>query len=584
MKKIGFLVVFMSCVCDCFAQKHDYVWLLGYSSNPNDLNFGGTVIDFNFSPYDIYYEYREMNFDVANTSACDTAGNLLFYTNGIYIANHLGEPMTNGIGLNHGTYPLATPDWGLIMRQGVMVLPKPESTNYYYLFHTPKDQGGGGVPTHSSKIYYSVIDMEQDNGKGAVVEKNIEILQDILQEGRITATKHANGRDWWILTKRRNSGRFYKILLDENRIQVKDVQEFENISDYSGIGQSIFSPDGSRYVASTIRGNVGDDCYIDIYDFDRCTGELFNPVQITYADSAWSGGVAISPNSRFLYVSSFRYVYQYDLWASDIEASKDTVAAWDGFFVPPVFATTFFLAQLAPDGKIYISANNSVPYLHVINNPDLPGDSCDVCQHCIELPTWNAFSMPNFPNYRLHHLEGSPCDTLRQPPTAAWSYEAHDPELAFQDSSYHDIRSWHWDFGDGVTDTVPHPVHTYGTEGVYHVCLAVSNPRGADTLCREIQVIVNGVDEAEGGILANISPNPVTNGVALLKLEALVKLENPQVILRDALGREMLRDPLRVVDGNVQQELKIGHLAAGVYFCSVEDSGVVVWQGKVIKQ
>ena len=57
--------------------------------------------------------------------------------------------------------------------------------------------------------------------------------------------------------------------------------------------------------------------------------------------------------------------------------------------------------QLGPDGKIYISANNSIPNLHVINNPDLPGDSCDVCQHCIELPTFNAFSMPNFPNYRL---------------------------------------------------------------------------------------------------------------------------------------------------------------------------------------
>jgi len=97
-------------------------------------------------------------------------------------------------------------------------------------------------------------------------------------------------------------------------------------------------------------------------------------------------------------------------------------------------------------------------------------------------------------------------------------------------------------------------------------------------------VIVNGVDEAESGILVSISPNPVTNGVALLKLEALVKLENPQVILRDALGREVLREPLRVVAGKVQQELKIGLMAAGVYFCSVEEAGVAVWQGKVVKQ
>jgi len=157
-------------------------------------------------------------------------------------------------------------------------------------------------------------------------------------------------------------------------------------------------------------------------------------------------------------------------------------------------------------------------------------------------------------------------------------------ELAFQDASFHDIRSWHWDFGDGVMDTVPHPVHTYAAEGVYQFCLAVSNPREVDTLCREVQVIVNGVDEAESGISANISPNPVTNGIAFLKLEALVKLDNPQVILQDALGREVLHEPLRVVAGKVQQELKIGHLAAGVYFCVIESEDVVVWQGKVVKQ
>ena len=33
-------------------------------------------------------------------------------------------------------------------------------------------------------------------------------------------------------------------------------------------------------------------------------------------------------------------------------------------------------------------------------------------QQGIPLPTPNAFSLPNFPNYRLGPLEGSPCDTL----------------------------------------------------------------------------------------------------------------------------------------------------------------------------
>ena len=67
---------------------------------------------------------------------------------------------------------------------------------------------------------------------------------------------------------------------------------------------------------------------------------------------------------------------------------------------------------LAPDGKIYISTTSSTPYLHVINNPDSMGTACDLCQHCINLPALNAFTMPNFPNYALGAEAGSLCDSL----------------------------------------------------------------------------------------------------------------------------------------------------------------------------
>ena len=114
----------------------------------------------------------------------------------------------------------------------------------------------------------------------------------------------------------------------------------------------------------------------------------------------------------------------------------------------------------------------------------------------------------------------------------------------------------------------------------------MSNPRGIDTLCQEVQVIVNGIDEVEGGISASISPNPVGASVTANLFADLGASANKFAVtasLRDALGREVLREPLRVVNGKVQQKLKIGHLAAGVYFCVIEDAGVVVWQGKVIK-
>ncbi len=580
MPKHSIVLYLLVCICiSAKAQKHDYMWLMAQDRNLNIPGVDGYIMDFNETPVDIYYITTTMNLQRTNASICDTAGNLLFYTNGVFIANSIHEQMQNGGGLNPGQYTNDFADIGLSLEQGGVFIPYPENDSLYILLHQARDWVGDGT-SHVRRFYYSMINQKAQNGLGAVLTKNELIIADTLNTGKVCAVKHANGRDWWSIIQERNTNRFYRILINPNGIHLKEPQIIGD-SIRSGAGQVVFSPDGTKFVQfTTVNYTLGQ--FVYIYDFDRCTGLLENPRYLMYNDSAVAAGAAISPNSRYLYLSSFRSIYQYDLWADDIAATKDTVAVYDGFMSP--FATAFYLAQLAPDGKIYINSPNGVDVMHVINNPDLPGDSCNVCQHCVQLPTYNAFSMPNFPNYRLGALEGSPCDTLRQPPTAAWSYDAQALELAFQDSSYHDIRTWHWDFGDSATDTVPNPVHAYSAEGVYNVCLAVSNPRGSDTLCQEIQVLINSLEETKGGISARISPNPVTNGIALLNLEALVKLEHPQVILRDALGREVLREPLRMVDGKVQQELKIGHLAAGVYFCSIEAGGNVVWQGKVLKQ
>ena len=76
-------------------------------------------------------------------------------------------------------------------------------------------------------------------------------------------------------------------------------------------------------------------------------------------DSNSFGGAAFSPNSRFLYVTSVLDVYQYDTEASDIAASMVHIAHWDSTYSPgPPFATVFDIAQLAPDGKIYIGTGN----------------------------------------------------------------------------------------------------------------------------------------------------------------------------------------------------------------------------------
>ena len=180
--------------------------------------------------------------------------------------------------------------------------------------------------------------------------------------------------------------------------------------------QSCFSPDGSRFVyLSYFNG-------LNIFDFDRCTGSLSNLRQIyldsiddsltTYYGYGVIMGIAISPNSRFLYLSLDHHVYQLDLWSDDIYGHIDTIATYDGWYwYTPLIGSYFGSCQLGPDGRIYISCNSNIPYYHVINNPDDSGAACNLVQRGVPLPVTEQ-GLPNYPNYRLSALTGSACDTL----------------------------------------------------------------------------------------------------------------------------------------------------------------------------
>ena len=408
--RIIFFFFFIGLNFLCYSQKHDNVWVvgLGFEENPNDSVWGKSLIDFSTTPPSTMYNgWEGMRFSETNASICDREGNLLFYSNGIYIADKNNDPMPGGDGLNPGDIADEFGNVGYINDQGAMVLPHPVDSNLYYLIHINREFPNNDIASHSSILYYTLVDMSLNNELGAVVEKNVEIIIDTLDIGKLTAVKHANGRDWWILTFEFDGNGYYKILLDPSGFQVEKIEE--DITFKFGLGGATFSPDGTKYARyslnNTLTGN-----YLYISDFDRCSGTLSNIIQENIIDESFFGGVAISPNSRFLYVSSHLYLYQYDLEASDILSTKDTVAIYDGFVtLQPSF---FQFPQLAPDNKVYISCFGTNNVLHVVEYPDSLGDLCLINQHSFQLPTYNLLTMPNFPNYRLGTLEGSPCDTL----------------------------------------------------------------------------------------------------------------------------------------------------------------------------
>src|SRR5690606_21341063 len=150
--------------------------------------------------------------------------------------------------------------------------------------------------------------------------------------------------------------------------------------------------------------------YLHVFEFDRCAGRLKLRESIWHIEFSYAFQIAISPNSRFVYNVLAQSIYQYDLHADDIASTKVKVAEYDGFvdWVETHFATP----TLAPNGKIYVDPVSTSSYLHVIEKPDLKGLPCDVRQHSFRLPAKNGRTMPNFPDFRLGKMEGSPCDSL----------------------------------------------------------------------------------------------------------------------------------------------------------------------------
>ncbi len=565
-------------------EKRDYIWLMGYASDANTQFFGGTHFDFNYSPFQLSEQYLYLNFDITNASICDTVGNLLFYTNGIEIHNVFGELIENGDGLNPDPYTQQWIDYGYNLFQGALSLQYPDNTNQYFLIHSEKTifpEGIYGNYHIVARLYYSTIDMGAPEGN--VIEKNELLVGDTLDFGKITANRHANGRDWWILQQEYFSNRFYLIKISPTGISVENNQVVGEETP-SGLGQAVFSPDGSTYATYSAH-DVESGQFINIYSFDRCTGTLAIIVQINEPSFVLSGGIAISPNSRFLYVSSYVNIYQYDLWADDIEASRETVAVYDGVLSPPPFSlpTRFFLCQLAPDGKIYISSTNTVRVLHVIHNPNAKGAACMVEQRGVELPTFNAFGIPNHPYYGLGPEDGSPCDTLGidHYPKADFRHNEQFLTASFWDYSLFFPTHWSWDFGDDSPgSTERDPVHTYTEPGAYYVCLTVANENASDTYCDWVNVTVSDTENHHPEeVPVKLYPNPAIDYIIL---EPQVPLPpGTHWSIYDAMGRQLRRKAMPA--GQPQLLLNLEGLAAGLYHIRLEAEERQIWQGKFVK-
>lgn len=179
-------------------------------------------------------------FGEANASVCGSDGELLFYTEGTVVWDRNGNIMPNGDNL----LPIVasgnnTPTGST--SQGALIMPTPGNPGKYYVFSLTSYE-----VAPSGYLYYSLIDMDLNNGMGEVVANQKGILLDknlVEQMTSITGSRCNN----WLLVRSKSGNTFKAFSISESGIDTLPRESHAG-SLYGGgyIGQMVVSQDGKR--------------------------------------------------------------------------------------------------------------------------------------------------------------------------------------------------------------------------------------------------------------------------------------------------------------------------------------------------
>jgi len=567
-----FLISFLS-ITSLFSQRYDFIWMNGYDGGKGDIRFGTSMMDFKEgNPVASFIPEGKLNIFTCNASIADKKGNLMYYTNGYDVmdAQHKLVKGATDLGIRY---------WdGLKAHQGALFLSDLGDESKYHLLHVDLNYSSvnGLVTWHVFKINWLTIDSKLNQ-----VIKNKIILEDTINDSFISACKHANGRDWWLILNKYKTNTFYKFLFSPAGIELTDVQNIGPIV-RDGASHALFSPKGNYFaILEGISNREG--MFIYLYTFDRCNGKLGFIDVANYGAKGFMG-ISFSPNEKYLYWSEGYNLYQMDLTSPDpVNYSVKVDSIVD---VTPPWGSSYGHHQAGPDGRIYIVNGHNNFVMHVIDRPNEYKKACKPWQNGFRLHTLTNLGIPYFPNYRLGPIDGSVCDTLGidNVPWVWWRYDQDTSRyrcFEFVDLSGYlteeSVPEWYWDLGDGTQSRDTSPIHCYEKDGIYEVCLIIKNKYGADTLCRTLNVGTSAtIEEGKMVIKTDIFPNPASDHFVLnvhdyLPERMFLHLINPQ---GQTVYRERIYQGSNVIDTE--------KLPTGIYLVNIFERGLLVKSEKIV--
>ncbi len=437
-------------------------------------------------------------------SISDASGHILFYTDGILIRNRLHQVMPNGSNL-----------FGNVSStQSAVIVPKINDPSRFYVFTVDAVGGPRG-------LCYSIVNMNLDNGNGDVEVKNVSLQQNVVE--KITAVKHCNNRDIWVLAHGTVSDTYYAFLVNPSGINTVPVISHTGAvlpgGDSATLGYMKASPDGKKLAAAHLTRGA------DVSDYNTATGIVSNTMNLFLPTESYylPYGIEFSPNGKLVYTTVFytdpanaqkrNTLFQYDVSLSSpaaIRASKQIISQ---NFDP---IQTYAALQVAPDGKMYM-AKNTYKNIAAISDPDVYGSGCNFVSIAIQFNQGNQQSSFGLPTFIQSYFY----------PVDSFTYVVSCPGLQvdFHYNPSPNVNSVLWDFGDAGSiansSTLNNPSHVFSAPGIYPVKLIRFTNCGSDTLVRPVQVYTLQVGlGADTTVCANnsllLNAGPALNGNSFL--------------------------------------------------------------------
>lgn len=389
MRRILTLLLF-SVLAGRSQAQYDKIWMFG---NAGMLDFSSAVPSVGGIP-NMGGNPPSWEFQHAG-AVCNSSGVLQFWVKLHQLTSNPGSAGYPNIFFANGQ-PMPNSDlMSNVSGDGVpLIVPQPGRTDVYYIFYIKK----GG-------LYYSIVDMTSNGGQGGVVstKKNILIGKiNELVDQKLSAIPGCHGV--WIACRARTSNRYISYLLDNNgvsKIPAYSEVGLLPLTYYGGSnligGLMKSSVDGRRMAVAAVTSypgtSVGARGGLELYDIEKCSGRLYNPLVL---DTIPYYGVCFSPDGSKLYATALfeRRLYQFDL----AQPSTASVIASKTLVLTNPYGSSqpdkFILGDVkrAINGRLYLSNNvcfsgSSQEAMHEIQFPNQPGILCGAVVNAISFPS-----------------------------------------------------------------------------------------------------------------------------------------------------------------------------------------------------